>query len=351
MFLPSFRYTPAITESLAEIERLGARIARLNPAEPAWAAARRQARAARAAGAARLDGAVVSPAEAAALLAGQAVALPAAAAQAVRGYAFALEQIAGDWPPGRDEAELPVIAGLHFFVSHDPTHRGPLAGWRRAPTALCDARDGRPLALTPAPGAVRAELQALTGWLGATRHAVAPAIRAAIACRRLLEIQPQEEANGRTACAYAALLLHRAGLLPHELPAIQAALAQDLDAFYAALLADAEAGGEFTGWLEFYLARLREEYRRVYAELQAAPSEPAGDLPRLNPRQRRILELLDAPGASLANQECQQMFNISPVTAARDFRELVDLGLVEMRGQGRSTYYVKLMGQAHPALE
>ena len=77
----------------------------------------------------------------------------------------------------------------------------------------------------------------MCGWLHSAGTAVAPAICAGIAYWRLTVIQPQEEANARLACAYTALLLHRAGLLPHGLPAFEAGLAADLDRYYAALLA------------------------------------------------------------------------------------------------------------------
>jgi Fic family protein len=348
MFLPTYRYTPAITETLAEIERLCARLAAGGPDLESQAPARRAAQARRAAGAARLDGIAVDSAEAARILAGEVGdrAAPAArAAHAVTAYAFTLEQIAGDWPPNREITSLPIIAGLNFFLTQDPARRGPPPGLRREPTALCDMRNGRPLALTPPAAAIRPALQELVGWLHSARHAVAPAIRAGIACARLWQIQPQQEANARTACAYTALLLHRADLLPGGLPGIEAAFAADPDRFYAALLTALppapDAPAEWTPWLEYFLGVLRDELRALLGGTRPRPT--AGPAPvRLNPRQRRILELLTPPGASLANQECQQMFAVSPVTAARDFRELVELGLVEMHGQGRATYYVRV---------
>jgi hypothetical protein len=343
MFLPSFRYTPAVTEALGELERLCARIAATPPPLEALPGLRRTALARRAAGAATLDSLPATPGEAARALAGDHAGLAPATQQAIRAYAFALEQIAGDWPADREVTALPVLAGVHFFVTHDPSRRGPLPALRRGEFTLIDARTGAPLAPGFGPADLRPALQDLMGWLHAARSAVAPAIRAGVAYLRLMQILPQEEANARTACAYLALLLHGAGLLPHDLPGVEAAFAADLDRYYAALLAgawgDATTPPEVTPWLEYFLTVLREEVRAAHAALRG----PGGDAEpvRLNPRQRRILELLQGPDATLANQECQEIFGVSPVTAARDFRELVDLGLVEMRGQGRATYYLR----------
>src|SRR6476661_8448872 len=161
MFLPSYRYTPAITEALAEMERLCARFAAGGPDLEGRVPARRAAIARRAAGAARLDGITVDSAEAARMLAGEAGGYPARTAHAVTAYAFTLEQIAGDWPANREITSLPIIAGLNFFLTHDPARRGPPPGLRREATALCDMRDGRPLALTPPPAAIRPALQEL----------------------------------------------------------------------------------------------------------------------------------------------------------------------------------------------
>src|SRR5689334_47070 len=113
MFLPSYRYTPAITETLAEMERLGARLAVGGPDPESQSLVRRAALARRAAGAARLDGIAVDNAGAARILAGEAGEYPARAAHAVTAYAFTLEQIAGDWPPNREITTLPILAGLN----------------------------------------------------------------------------------------------------------------------------------------------------------------------------------------------------------------------------------------------
>src|SRR5689334_8884115 len=137
MFLPSYRYTPAITEGLADLERLQAKVGRLAEDLEALETARRRARAARTMGAARLDGIVVSAPEVGAILAGRGGARPPAMQQAVTGYLFALDQIASDWPAERAVEAPPVIAGLHFFVTPDPTRRAA-PSLRRGPGALVD---------------------------------------------------------------------------------------------------------------------------------------------------------------------------------------------------------------------
>nr|MDQ2806501.1 hypothetical protein [Chloroflexota bacterium] len=61
MFLPTYRYTPAITEALAELERLRAACADLTPDPARLAGLRRAAWARRAAAAGTLDGLAIMP--------------------------------------------------------------------------------------------------------------------------------------------------------------------------------------------------------------------------------------------------------------------------------------------------
>jgi len=60
---------------------------------------------------------------------------------------------------------------------------------------------------------------------------------------------------------------------------------------------------------------------------------------RLTERQRQMAEQL-ASGKALASRECQKRFGISGVTAAADFKILVELGIAERVGKGRGTRYV-----------
>ena len=60
---------------------------------------------------------------------------------------------------------------------------------------------------------------------------------------------------------------------------------------------------------------------------------------QLNDRQKRIVALM-AEGEAVTSRQCVEMFGITRETATRDFSMLIDLGLAEKRGAGRSTRYV-----------
>ena len=58
----------------------------------------------------------------------------------------------------------------------------------------------------------------------------------------------------------------------------------------------------------------------------------------LNERQRRMLKWL-VEGRELTSRQCEVEFEISRTVTAGDFRKLVELGLAERIGAGRSTRY------------
>jgi len=59
----------------------------------------------------------------------------------------------------------------------------------------------------------------------------------------------------------------------------------------------------------------------------------------LKPRQLEILNLIWERGR-VTSEEISKKFDITRETVNQDFRKLLDLGLVERKGIGRSTYYI-----------
>jgi len=60
---------------------------------------------------------------------------------------------------------------------------------------------------------------------------------------------------------------------------------------------------------------------------------------QLNERQKRMVLLL-VQGEELTSRRCEEAFGVTRDTANRDFKLLVELGLAQREGKGRSTRYV-----------
>jgi len=62
-------------------------------------------------------------------------------------------------------------------------------------------------------------------------------------------------------------------------------------------------------------------------------------LAELGKRQKEMVELIRSR-RRITRSECAENFKISRNTAKRDLKKLMDVGIVERRGSGPSTYYV-----------
>jgi predicted HTH transcriptional regulator len=92
----------------------------------------------------------------------------------------------------------------------------------------------------------------------------------------------------------------------------------------------------------YFVVRLKgpgDDLDRIQLPEQISTVVPANVEDRLTKRQKEIAEWL-AAGDAVTNRECQDRFGISKVTATKDLTSLVEMGVAERTGQGRSVRYV-----------
>jgi len=68
--------------------------------------------------------------------------------------------------------------------------------------------------------------------------------------------------------------------------------------------------------------------------MQVTPAVEA----QLNERQRKMMKLF-VEGKDLTNRQCEAEFGVTRAVIVLDFRKLVEMGLAEKQGAGRSTRY------------
>ncbi len=111
----------------------------------------------------------------------------------------------------------------------------------------------------------------------------------------------------------------------------------------------AEAGSTSTGMVSMHVEGQAVPAAPATSAVPAVPPVPAARagqlilpearLRRLNERQLRALEIVQRQG-SIRNDGYRAATDISDRTAARELRELVDLGLLVRRGSGKALHYV-----------
>lgn len=96
--------------------------------------------------------------------------------------------------------------------------------------------------------------------------------------------------------------------------------------------------GTDTGYFQVTFPGPGENVERLRVPERRLLVTPAVEA-RLNERQRQMVLLL-VQGEELTSRKCETLFEVTRDTANRDFRYLLELGLLMKVGQGRATHYV-----------
>jgi Fic family protein len=252
----------------------------------------------------------------------------------VRNYKAALDWLRRTWT-GQTQAILPeTIFHLQALIMLDLELPARLGKWRVDPVFVFDAKTNEPVHEGDPADEVPARMAALCQWLNTTNEH--PLTRAAIAHLEFVRIHPFMDGNGRTARLLETLLLAQHGWDVRGLIALEPYYRINLNRYYD-LIASSIARKDFTAWIVFVAEAMRQRLIQLEQHLQTKTAPP--ETPLLNERQLRILALLDHPNAVISNADAQKLSGASHMTAARDLAYLVQIGLLEKHGAGRSTRY------------
>jgi Fic family protein len=184
-------------------------------------------------------------------------------------------------------------------------------------------------------------------WLERGDLDVHVAVRAAMAHLHVVSIHPFRDGNGRVSRIVQSLVLAREGMVAPEFASIEEYLGAHTAEYYAAL--DKAHGPVYDpsrsvrGWIEFCLAAHLQQARARLSELETAAVRwnRCEELIRIRRwPDRLVIALEHALTGTLTNAGYRAEADVSETMARLDFRRLIDAGLIEQRGSGRSTAYV-----------
>jgi len=172
-----------------------------------------------------------------------------------------------------------------------------------------------------------------------------PIIKAGIAHLYFVTIHPFDDGNGRIARAIADLALARADKMGQRFYSMSAQIRKEHNAYYEILEQTQKGTLDVTTWLEWFLICLTRAIHGAQTVLHDVLRKVRVwrflNKVELNERQHKMLNLLldqDFFGA-LSTPKWAKMTGCSLDTANRDLAKLVEHGILEKSGQGRSTRY------------
>ena len=308
-------------------------------------ALRRQVRASSVEGSTSIEGFSVGPGEAVALVSGdQRVDPDDENRQAVACYARAMDHVGVMAADPLFAWSDRAVLDLHFDACS--FQRGESPGrWRSGPVGVTGG-DGRIRYQAPDAAEVPGLMAEVVEWLQNGDRGVHTVIRAAMAHLHVVSVHPFRDGNGRISRIVQSLVLAQEGLMSPEFGSIEEYLGQHTSDYYAALN---EAHGptyqpqrDASNWVAFCIKAHLSQARQRLTQIKDAAARwtHLEDLVKSRNWPNRLVIALEQSlmgGSDRASYATEA--DISPATASADFRRLIDAGLVEQEGRGRSVRY------------
>lgn len=170
-----------------------------------------------------------------------------------------------------------------------------------------------------------------------------PVILAGLSYAGLININIFQKDDIRVARLLPYLFLYKTGWDFREMLNLEEFYKRDL-VTYNGITEMVKKQGNMTLFLEYFAygvgSCLQKSFDKM-KNLKFTDDQPASFW-KINPRQKKVMEIMEKPGEKITNKDVQKIFAISQITASRDLSHLATLGLLVSRGKGRSVYYTRV---------
>lgn len=212
---------------------------------------------------------------------------------------------------------------------------------RLLPVVVNDPRTGKVVYLPPDAKDVPELIKGLLEYTVSKQGEVDPLILAGIFHKQFVLIHPFIDGNGRTTRLSTKVLLAGMGLNTFNLFSFENYYNQNVTKYFQVVgeigdYYDSVGKTDFTAWLEYFTEGIIDELLRVEKLLPLAGSSPAAEL---KPHHKVILDIIREKGF-VTDHDYAQRTTRAKATRHIDFQKLLELELIERRGQSRASYYV-----------
>lgn len=188
-------------------------------------------------------------------------------------------------------------------------------------------------------------------WLNSEEsHDGHPVIKAGIAHYILVAIHPFIEGNGRTARAFASLVLMRENYDIKRFYALEEHFDQDPESYYHAFaevdkLSPSIPERDLTVWLEYFtkvvaieLGKIKDAIKRISIDTRLRVK--MGEQITLTEREMRLVEYLTVQGWGGMKELRSVLPMVSEDTILRDLKDLLEKGIIKKQGSTKAARYV-----------
>ncbi|HLC99520.1 MAG TPA: Fic family protein [Patescibacteria group bacterium] len=243
-----------------------------------------------------------------------------------------------------------VFLHIHKLVTAQTLPLAQSGHYRKGPVYIVRRRAGFPNEVVyTGPAAIKVSFlcKDLLRWMENNRkEEINPVVAAGIVHQEIAAIHPFADGNGRTARAFATLLLYSQGYDFRRLFALEDYYNRDRQAYYRAINIGKtyeKRRVDFTPWLEYFVQGFTEEIGQVKAKVlslsnKIAPKDIRSQI-YLPKEQMEILDFLESTGR-ITVQDVVDILKCPKRTAQLSLQKLKKLGFIKQIGKGPSSAYI-----------
>jgi len=255
-------------------------------------------------------------------------------------YEKAIEYIDGLFQKKEKKINKEIVLKIHRLLTKNILRNSESGHYRSKPVFIVERPSGKIVDQAPVASKVAQLMKKLFDWLNSQEAKfLSPVIVAAIAHHQLVTVHPFIDGNGRTARALATLILYQRNYDIKKMFALEDYYNLDRREYYQAIRL-ANKKKNLTTWLEYFASGLLKEMESVLTKVERLGLEARKEKQiYLSSRQREILDFVAVNG-KIFRSDVVDICSVSPRTAHRELRKLINFKLLEGKGKGRGSYYI-----------
>jgi Fic family protein len=341
IFQPKFKYTQRIVNNLTKITQ--AREVILNAKIiPKWEISlRREALIRSAHSSTAIEGNKLTLEEVSQLALGRKIMATRKEKQEVLNYLNVLQNIQDYQNDGKVTEKL--LLKLHKDITKETLDLpGDEENYRKVQVVVGNKFTGEVVFTPPKTEKVPQLTKALLEWINQEIE-LHPVLIAGLSHYEFVRIHPFVDGNGRTARALATLILYIRDFDIKRFFTLDDYYDSDRKAYYAALKSVDKNTLDTTQWIEYFTDGVLISINGVKKKILSLSIKKSGPQIALTERQMKIMEKIVANG-KITSGEIQDMFKISRQAAYKELKKMIELGVIEPRGEGKAVYYIAKAG-------
>lgn len=258
----------------------------------------------------------------------------------VLNYNHALEALVEKMRASRILINIDLIEEIQGQVTDGLIEKYRCGKIRNEPVFVNNPKSGQPVYLPPDYQDVLRLMDELLGFVHTKRGEVDSLILAGIFHKQFVIIHPFIDGNGRTARLATKAILADMGLDTFNLFSFENYYNKKVAAYFQKVglfgnYYEIAPQVDFTEWLEYFTGGIIDECLRVKKELEKEVLSPSTTL---QTHHRKILDFIGKEGF-ITDQNYAKLTKRAKATRTLDFKKLMELGLIERLGKGKSTHY------------